>query len=518
MAMCLAVSWGLAGPALINSHAAEKTAPVSAAAVLDDRALAARIDQLLTARWTAKGVKPAPQTDDAEFIRRVYLDLAGRIPSIIEVRDFLDDQRPEKRRIWVDRLLAEPSYANHFANVWRALLLSQANSETAQGLAPSLEVWLRQRLQKNAGYDEMVREILTAAPNDGTNASPSAFYQAGELKAENLAASTSRLFLGINLGCAQCHKHPFARWTRNQFWEFAAFFAEIDAQRGQVPGRRELQIPGTQTVVQARFLNGAAPRWKPDANARVTLAEWLTAADNPFFARAAVNHLWTYFFGVGLAESGEQADEEIAANHAELLGELARQFTLHHHDLKYLIRALVASRAYQLTSEGTHSSQEQPRVFGRMAVRAMTPEQLFDSLAEATEYRDPYSPDQRLFLVGVSSPRADFLAKFPPQDNRIEARTSIQQALFLMNGKFMADATSLERNRTLTTVAEAASTSTVRRIETLYLVALCRKPRADEAARLLKYVDSGGPSGDPKKALADIFWALLNSGEFMMNH
>jgi hypothetical protein len=510
------------GPALIQGQAAEKSAPPAAAAALDDRALAARVDHLLAARWTAKGVKPAPQTDDAEFIRRVYLDLAGRIPSIIEARDFLDDQRPEKRRIWVDRLLADAGYANHFANVWRALLLSQGNAETIQAFAPALEAWLRQRLQKNAGYDQLVRELLTASPNDGTNPSPIAFYQAGEFKAESLAGSTSRLFLGVKLECAQCHKHPFARWTRNQFWEFAAFFAEIDQQRGQVPGRHEIQIPGTQTVVQARFLDGTQPRWKPDATARATLAQWLTTADNPFFARAAVNHLWTYFFGSGLAELGEEAGEEDPAGHPQLLGELAQQFALHQYDLKYLIRAIVASRAYQLTSEATHPSQEQPRVFARMAVRAMTPEQLFDSLAEATEYRDPYSPDQRFpgafSIGGVTSPRVEFLAKFPPQDNRVEARTSIQQALFLMNGKFLADATSLERNKTLATVAESSGTSTARRIETLYLVALCRKPRPDEAARLLKYVNSGGPSGDPKKALADIFWALLNSGEFMFNH
>jgi hypothetical protein len=501
----MAVSWVLVGPVLV--HAEQR---------LDEKALAAHIDRSLAEHWAARGIKPAPQTDDAEFIRRVYLDLAGRIPSIIEARDFLDDQRPDKRRLWVDRLLAEPSYANHFANVWRALLLSQGNPETIPQLAPGLEAWLRQNLQKNTGYDQLVREILTASPGGGET-TPAAFYQAGESKAENLAASTSRLFLGVKLECAQCHKHPFARWTRNHFWEFAAFFAETDPQRGQSRGLHELPIPGTQTVVQARFLDGSRPQWKPDATARATLADWLTAADNPFFARAAVNHVWTYFHGLGLEDPAEEGGGDVSSGHGALLGDLARQFTLHQYDLKYLVRAIIASQAYQRTSAATHPSQEQPRAFARMAVRGMTPEQLFDSLAEATEYREPFTPDSR-FQAGMASPRAEFLAKFPPQDNRIESRTSIQQALFLMNGKFMADATRLEGNKTLATVAESSATSTARRIETLHLVALCRKPRPDEAARLLKYVTSGGPTGDPKKALADIFWALLNSGEFMMNH
>src|SRR5262245_64032987 len=199
----------------------------------DVRALADRIDRHIAAAWD-KDVTPAPLADDAEFFRRVHLDLAGRIPSVTEVRDFLEDDRPDKRRIWIDRILAgdpddssyREAYVNHFANVWRAALLAQTNQQALNQQA-GLEQWLRQRLKAGVGYDQLVRDLLTqqTGGNPGiavpvgtpTNASPVAFFQANEFRAENLAGSTARLFLGVSLECAQCHDHPFAQWTRDQF-------------------------------------------------------------------------------------------------------------------------------------------------------------------------------------------------------------------------------------------------------------------------------------------------------------
>ena len=481
-------------------------------------ALAGRIDQHIAARWPASRVVPAPPASDAEFIRRVYLDLTGRIPSIIEVRDFLDDDRADKRRLWVDRLLESDYYADHFANVWRAALLSRANGERFGGFVPAFEAWLQQQLKENAPYDQVVRDIITGSPSGPNNAAFSAFYQDNEQKPENLAASTSRLFLGVKLECAQCHAHPFARWTRSQFWELAAFFADLGPQGGG-SGRHEIQIPGTDKVVKARFLDGAEPVWLPGRTPRATLAEWVTAADNPYFARNAVNRLWAYFFGRGLVDPVDEPGDENPPSHPELLDELAREFAGHRFDIKFLIRTIVASQAYQRTSTATHPSQHDPRLFARMALRGLTPEQLFDSLAEATEYRGPdASPPVGRIRFNDGSPRAQFLRKFPDQDVRTERSTSILQALFLMNGQFMSDATSIERSRVLATVAETASIDTARRIETLYLVALTRKPRPEELSRLVAYVERGGAAGDRRKALADVFWALLNSAEFSLNH
>src|SRR5205823_5754777 len=208
------------------------------------------------------------------------------------------------------------------------------------------EGWLRQRVARNAGYDRVVRELLTAplsaggplAIVGGGDDTPVPFYLAKEFKPENLAASTARVFLGISVECAQCHNHPFAEWKREQFWGFAAFFAGIKSQRLQdflLPGnedaqKHEISMPGTEKVIQARFLDGREPAWKKDASARATLAEWVTSADNPYFARNAVNRVWAYFFGAGLIEPLDAiAGGPTTANNGELLDMLAREFAAH---------------------------------------------------------------------------------------------------------------------------------------------------------------------------------------------
>jgi hypothetical protein len=230
----------------------------------------------------------------------------------------------------------------------------------------------------------------------------------------------------------------------------------------------------------------------------------MTAADNPFFARAIANRMWTYFFGIGLVEEGA---EEPHPAHKELLDELARELVAHKYDLKFLIRAIVASQAYQRTSAVSHPTQDAAR-FARMPLRGLSPEQLFDSLAEATEYRD---------TGNFRAARGQFLSRFAAQEKQVEHQTSILQALYLMNNEFIAARTSLENNRTLANLAEQR-TSTARKVESLYLVVLSRKPAPEESARFVRYVEKGGPSGNPKKALADVFWVLLNSPEFVLNH
>jgi hypothetical protein len=523
-AACLSL-FGLAVvPSLgLADEAADKTA--ARKRMEDVKKLAARIDYHIVAGWKAKKAKPAPQSDDGEFFRRISLDLTGRIPSLTDIRDFIDDDRPDKRWLWVEDLLekqAEPSkdtyYARHFANVWRHILLPQTNNEQVQFLAGGMESWLRQRFQENTGYNKMVRELLTAPVfGQNNNASPSVFYQANEFKAENLAANTSRLFLGHKLECAQCHDHPFAKWTRKQFWEYTAFFAGINQGRGEDTRVREVKIPGKNKMVQARFLDGTQPKWQEGVSTRTVLADWLTRADNPYFAKATVNKVWAYFFAIGLIEPVDEPSDDNLPSHPELLDELAKEFAAHDFDLKFLIRAIIASRTYQLSSALSDKSQKDPRLFARMAVRGLSPEQLFDSVSEAIGYKDYGSTDNNRGFnqFGVNTPRALFLSKFATSAKRGETETSILQALFMMNSDFMAKATRLDGNDTLKYIANS-SIKPAKRIEQLYLITLSRVPRAEESARLIKYVEKGGKTGDSKKAFEDILWALLNSAEFMM--
>jgi len=473
-------------------------------------------------------------------VRRAYLDLAGRIPRVSEVRDFVADKRADKRRRLVEKLLGSSNYVNHFTNTWRTLLLPQNNNQQVQFLANQIETWVRQRVRDNTPYDKMVRELITTQvnfnrgmgrglPGVGNNTGLLAFFQANELKADNLAAATSRLFLGVKLECAQCHDHPFAQWTRKQFWEYTAFFAGIkplNARAGVFGGAsddpkvREVSMPGSSKKIKARFLDGTQPKWEDDSFSRVVLAEWMTRPDNPFFARAAANRMWEHFFGIGLVDPVDDMRDENPPSHPKLLDDLAKALAEHKFDLKFLIRAITASETYQRTSTVTHKSHEEDiRLFARMPLKGLSPEQVFDSLAMAVGYRGEVSGQQFGFRVGLNTPRGEIMSKFAnPVDRRTEWQTSILQALALMNGKFVADATSLQRSETLAAIIDSPFMDTRQKLDTLYLSALSRPMRGSEAARLIPYVKSGGPSRDSNKALSDVFWVLLNSSEFILNH
>jgi hypothetical protein len=528
-ALCLGVLSLAAGLSLLRAAdpASDKPAPLPEGAVLDSEEMAARINQHLAAHWaeaasemnddgSPKAVKPAPPADDAEFFRRLSLDINGRIPTITQLTDFLDDTRPDKRRIWAEELMEGRDnaelYIGHFTTFWRTLLFPPTNNQQGRFLGFNMDGWIRNHVRNNTPYDQMIRDLLT-----GSQAQT--FYQASENKAEVIAANTARLFLGIKVECAQCHDdRSGGSWTRTQFWEFAAFFANRNSRNAQIT------IPDRKEVVQAKFLDGTVPQWKNNQTAQAAVAEWITSSSNPYFARAIVNRMWGYFLGVGIVDPVDAASEANPASHPELLDELAAQFVAHKYDLKWLIRAITSSQAYQMTSARSHDSQDDVRLFARMTVRGMAPEQLWDSIAEATGYQDN-SPayDPRFGFQQNMSPRAEFLNRFSNSvDKRTEFHTSILQALFLMNGKLMADVSSLEKlsdKSTLGTIVNAnASVPTERRIQEMFIITLSRKPKPHELERFVKYVESGGGAKNPKKALGDVFWALLNSGVFALNN
>jgi hypothetical protein len=504
------------------------------AAKRDVRELTAAIDRLIAQRWAAAGAEPAPRADDATFLRRAYLDLAGRVPSVAEARAFLKDPAPDRRERLVEALLAGNGYANHFTNVWRALLLPEADAAFQFGVQkPIFELWLRKQFRENRGYDQMVRELLTVSFGDGRGGfnpyrergpTPISFYYAKDVKPESLGAGTARLFLGVKLECAQCHDHPFAKWKREQFWQFAAFFGGFDVETRQgfiqsvreVKDRRELTISGGPKIVQAAFLDGTEPQWRYDAGTRETLAEWMTSPKNPWFARAAANRMWAYFFGTGLVEPVDDLRDDNPASHPELLDELARQFAAHRFDFKFLIRAITASRAYQSGSAADSASPEDPRLFARMALRGLSPEQIFDSLSMATGFRDKRT-SRRIFFQDDTL-RSEFMKQFANTDKRTEFQTSILQSLMLMNGKLTEEVTNPERSATLAAVVDSPFLGPDEKVETLFLAALARPPRSDERERFVRYVRAGGVRGDAGSALGDVFWVLLNSPEFLLNH
>jgi hypothetical protein len=505
----------------------------------DARRLAAKIDEEIAKGYAARGVKPAALTDDAAFLRRASLDIAGKVPTVNDVRKFLADDSPEKRVRAVERLLDSPGYANHFTNQYIELLLPESKTDYQRRfLIPTMHRWLRKNFVENTPWNKVVHELVSLPMQNsrdnmmiyrfyegGGKPTPLPFYMAKQGKPEELAQAVVRVFLGVRLECAQCHDHPFGKWKREEFWSQAAFFAGFKPPRdnnfffgplNEVADRREMTIPNTDRVAQARFLDGKQPRWKFKVGARTTLADWMTAKDNPFFAKAMVNRMWAHFFGVGLVEPVDDMVDDNKPSHPELLDVLARGFAESGFDLKYLIKAITLSRTYQLSSMTEVSRPDDLRLFARMPIKGLTGEQLFDSLCQATGFRDGTNMQQRIFSFG--SVRSNFLDKFTDQDKRTEYHTSIPQALTMMNNQIIANATHPDRGEVLGAIVSSSFMSNKARIEALYLAALSRKPTKEESDRFVRYVERGGVSGSPKKALGDVFWALLNSTEFSFNH
>jgi hypothetical protein len=506
---------------------------------LTPQATAAEIDVLLESAWTKNEVVPAPPASEAEFLRRVYLDIAGRIPSVAECRQFFHDGDPHKRQKCVEELLDSPAYVRHATTALRNALIPQAESQAQfRALIPGFEAWLWRHVSEGAAWDLIVREIITSPIGNQTTAngvtasptSPDAFFAVRELKPENLATGTARAFLGVRLDCAQCHDHPFDKWKQQQFWNLAAFYSGFESPE-EVPdnprgmgmlqeqtGKRSIRIPETGEVVPAVFLTGQQPDWQQEESARAVLADWVTHRDNPWFARMAVNRMWAQFFGLGIVHPVDDFSENNPPAHPEVLDLLAEQFVAHDYDLKFLIRTMTATRAYQATSRQTHASQEDPSQFARAALRGLTPEQFFDSLAEAVGFYQPYRSDNP-FVVAADTPRARFLNLFRDEaESPLQKETTILQALAMMNSEFVGTATSLENSQTLRAIAEFPLMDDTQRLEALFLATLSRFPAEEERASFEAYLAEGGPSGSTEAAMTDIFWALLNSSEFLLNH
>ena len=492
----------------------------------DPRALAEKIDSRIDAKLVAAKIAPAAAASDAEFLRRAHLDITGRIPTSRDVHEFLDNRDPDKRAKLIDDLLETPQHAAHFAAIWRNALVPETSAiPEARLFRSGFEAWLRQRFRTNTRYDVLVRELLStpisgdadspsAALKKPDEANPLAFFAVKEAKPENLAATASRVFLGVQIECAQCHDHPFAKWTRDQFWNTAAFFSGIErhgdglfAPISEAANKREISPGMGKQPVPALFLDERKPEFG-STNPRAVLAKWMTSPDNAYFAKAAVNRVWGRFFGRGLVDPVDDFRDDNPCTHPELLDDLAKGFVDSGFDLRFLVKSICRTKAYGRTSARSDPSQDDPRWFARAAVRGLSAEQLYDSLLRATGFRD---------TGRGNSPRDQFLTRFAPTGKPSEPETSIPQALALMNGRFIADAVTLQSSSTLLAACETPGLGLNDRIELLYIAALGRKPTVKELDRMTKHVTDADEKRQAER-LGDVFWVLLNSAEFRLNH
>ncbi len=492
--------------------------------VVDAAGLAALIDQHLDAGLSAAKVAPAPPADDAEFLRRAFLDLTGVIPPAEEAKRFLDDKDPAKRAKLIDGLLASESYGRRFADVWKALLIP-TDSDTRFIDRQPFDKWLVGRFNTNTPWDQFARELVTAAGPQDKN--PAVTFFLTNRTIDKLTDAVTQHLMGVQLACAQCHNHPFTDWKQTEYWGVAAAFSKVQADRvgnplkkdaDGAPGVRELAtksrvkdfFPEGAKTVPVRFLGAEADaKVKASEPYRPALADWLTTKDNPFFAKAMVNRTWFHLFGRGFVAPVDDMHEDNEPTHPELLAELAEQFAAGGFDLKQLVRGIVNSRAYQRTSKPSGDKPD-AKLFARQAVKVMSPEMLFDSLTRVTGLTLPADGKGK----GANLPKG---VQFSPRDrfvqfylagaetaNPVEYDAGIPQALKLMNSRPLTGGPGAAMKYV------TAQATTPKNVESLYLAALSRRPTAAEVKRF----DALLAKGQPTERYGDLLWALLNSSEF----
>jgi hypothetical protein len=491
-------------------------------------ALAKIIDDEIARRLKQENVKASPKADDAEFLRRVYLDLAGVIPPPEKVKAFLDSKDPNKREKIIDELLEDAQFGKHLSEIW-ANLLVPTDSANRLLQTESLRKWLETAFTTNKPWNQIVDELVTASGKVDENFATTFFV--ANPTADKMTNQVTSLFLGVQLQCAQCHNHPFTGWKQDEYWAMAAFFKgvrtsanpqmaakkgiaiTVTEQSGPGPGKGigKKGTPEGYKAVPAKFLGAGLATIPADSPARPVLSQWLTSKDNPFFARAMANRMWGQFFGRGLVNPINDMHNDNPATHPELLMALAEQFKRHDFDLKYLVKAILMSETYQRTSKPFAGNEDDTELFSRAYVKAMSPEQLYDSIAQVVgpPKGGGFGPPGGK-KGGARSPRDQFIAFFRVDEGSdpLEYQAGIPQALRLMNSAQLNNpGKALEEALKLQTPAEA--------IDYLYLSTVSRVPTAQESQRLVTYV---GNQKDARTGYTDILWALLNSSEFTLNH
>ncbi|MDX1945560.1 MAG: DUF1549 and DUF1553 domain-containing protein [Pirellulaceae bacterium] len=488
-------------------------------------AMVRRIDELVAARLKGENIEPAKGASDAEFLRRVSLDLTGAIPRVADVRAFLADKRPDKRARAIDRLLDSPAHATHLANTFRHIMLPGGFDLEQVNNLVGVQNWLRQRFAENVRYDNLVSELLVATAGD--DAGPALYYTSLDVAPEKLAGSTARIFLGLQIECAQCHDHPFDAWKQRDFWGYAAFFARLRQPNSDQPGQRvslvdldegEVKLPGSEETVPPRFPSGSAPAADELGTRREQLAIWMASRDNPYLPRAAVNRGWSLLFGRGLVEPVDDLGPQNPPSHPELLDELTRYFVRTGFDLRELLRTLASTETYQRASEWTGESPPPPEVYAVMPVKMLTADQLYDSVSRVLARRGTSMfPGANVASPLLDPQRQAFLAKLQTAGRSpLEYHAGVLQALTLLNGSDLAEATDPERGPLLAALSAPLFTDD-ERAEALFLATLSRRPTVAELAlcrqQLARYSE-----GDRAKGWSDVLWALLNSAEFGLNH
>lgn len=488
------------------------------------------IDKLVDKKLQKVKALPAPLCDDATFLRRVSIDLTGLPPTPAQVRAFLADKTPtqKKREKMVDRLLASPEYVDRWANKWADLLNANSKFLGERGVR-KFRLWLHTAVAKNMPYDKFVQTLLTASGDGYEN--PASNYLRVNRNTELATENVTQLFLGVRFSCNKCHDHPFEKWTQTQYYQFGAFFARVGHKPGAAPGdetvyttdRGEVLHPKTNLAVAPAVPVGRMPKTAANTSRRTAFSEWLTASDNPFFSRAMVNRLWSYFLGKGIIDPVDDIRASNPPSNPELLEALNADFLKSGYDLKHIMRTIALSRTYQASIQTNKWNVDDATNFSHAMPRRLEAEPLFDAINQATGTRSKFAgmPEgaraTQLPDANVAGGNG-FLALFgrPPRESPCEcertSNVSLGQALNLINGPTISDAIANPEGR----LAQFLKTnpSDEKLVEEVFLSVLCRMPTKKEIANSLAHFKA---AGNREEGAQDLMWALINSPAFLFN-
>lgn len=489
------------------------------------------IDDLALAKWKKLGLTPSSVAGDATFLRRAHLDVIGRLPTPDEARAFLDDTAPDKRARLVDRLLQRPEYADHWATKWMDLLRPNPYRVGIKAVF-NLDGWIREAFRKNLPYDEFVRRIVTAQGSTFEQGPGTIFRDHRE--PIEIAPVVGQLFLGIRLDCAKCHHHPFESWGQDQFYEFAAFFTRV-GRKGTglsppISGSEEIVFtaksgsinhPQTGAVLPPKPLFGEAPvSDDPESDPREALARWMTTPENRYFAKVMANRVWGDLMGVGIVDPVDDIRATNPPSNGPLLEALADDFRGHGYDVKHLIRTIMASSVYALSSEPNDRNVADVRNFSRHYRQRLRAETLLDAVGDVTGVPDSFDaspPRSRAVETWTARIPSLFLDTFgrtdanqdPPCERTSD--TAVVQALHLMNSPGVHDKLTSDEGRVAALAKGDATPRAV--VEELFLLAYARRPGDDEAE--VAEALFRDPNRPRRAAGEDLLWALLNSPEFV---
>jgi hypothetical protein len=495
------------------------------------------VDKHVFAKLKMLSIPPSDVCTDQEFIRRACLDLCAALPTPDEVKAFVADAAKDKRAKLIDKLLDRPEYADFWTLKWADVLRNNRKTVQVKG-AHVYQTWLHQHIEKNTPWDEVVRELLTA--DGSTFANPPANYYRVAQEPTVLAESTAQLFFGVRMQCAKCHNHPFERWTQDDYYSLAAFFARVKHKKDpaepganpQTPGSEiiysdragEVTQPRSGKVMAPKIMGRPAPVIPPGKDRRDALAEQVTSSDNPFFAKSVVNRIWYHLNGRGIVDPVDDFRDSNPSANDELLDALAKDFVAHKYDAKYLIRTIMNSRTYQLSAQTNELNKDDNKYFSHAVTKLLTAEQLLDALCTVTDVPEKYAglplgtravqlPDGEVnhpFLKTFGQPARELACECER-----EGDSNLAQALQLINGPTVNEKLRTSNNRIGRLIDKKLSDTDM--LNELYLASVSRLPAEGEVSAALEHVRKAKPE-DKRKAWEDVQWALVNSKEFLFRH